>query len=69
MCLLFYRTIIKARLDQQSGAFDPSRFFPVFLSRSSTVSNLLLLVILLLFVLQLDYLHYYNIEITLICIF
>ncbi|XP_016128356.1 B-cell receptor CD22 isoform X1 [Sinocyclocheilus grahami] len=40
---LIRRTIIKARSDQQSGADNPLCFFPVFLSRSSTVTNLLLL--------------------------
>ncbi|CAM4555670.1 unnamed protein product [Leuciscus chuanchicus] len=40
---LIRRTIIKARLDPQSGADNPLSFFPVFLSRSSTVANLLLL--------------------------
>ncbi|XP_073674433.1 B-cell receptor CD22 [Garra rufa] len=40
---LIRRTIIKARTDQQRGANNLSRFFPAFLSRSSTVSNLLLL--------------------------
>ncbi|XP_067306339.1 B-cell receptor CD22-like isoform X2 [Pseudorasbora parva] len=40
---LIHRTIIKARLDQQSGADNPLCFFPVILSRSSTVANLLLL--------------------------
>uniref|UniRef100_A0A671TCY6 B-cell receptor CD22 n=1 Tax=Sinocyclocheilus anshuiensis TaxID=1608454 RepID=A0A671TCY6_9TELE len=38
---LIRRTIIKARSDQQSGADNPLCFFPVFLSRSSTVANLL----------------------------
>ncbi|KAK7172120.1 hypothetical protein R3I93_004425 [Phoxinus phoxinus] len=37
------RTIIKARLDPQRGADYPLCFFPVFLLRSSTVANLLLL--------------------------
>uniref|UniRef100_A0A8C2IX98 B-cell receptor CD22 n=1 Tax=Cyprinus carpio TaxID=7962 RepID=A0A8C2IX98_CYPCA len=40
---LIHRTIIKARSDQQSGADNPLCFFPVFPSRSSTVTNLLLL--------------------------
>ncbi|KAK2880768.1 hypothetical protein Q8A67_018036 [Cirrhinus molitorella] len=40
--ILMRRTIIKARSDQQREA-NLSRFFPVLLSRSSTVSNLLLL--------------------------
>ncbi|XP_026137796.1 B-cell receptor CD22-like isoform X2 [Carassius auratus] len=40
---LIRRTIIKARSYQQSGTDNPLCFFPVFLSRSSTVTNLLLL--------------------------
>ncbi|XP_059390077.1 B-cell receptor CD22-like [Carassius carassius] len=40
---LIRRTIIKARSNQQSGADNPLCFFPVFLSRSSTVTSLLLL--------------------------
>ncbi|XP_052432681.1 hemicentin-2 isoform X20 [Carassius gibelio] len=40
---LIRRTIIKARSYQQSGTDNPLCFFPVFLSRSSTMTNLLLL--------------------------
>ncbi|XP_026120031.1 B-cell receptor CD22-like [Carassius auratus] len=40
---LIRRTIIKARSNQQSGADNPLCFFPAFLSRSSTVTSLLLL--------------------------
>ncbi|XP_052432702.1 hemicentin-2 isoform X40 [Carassius gibelio] len=40
---LIRRTIIKARSYQQSGTDNPLCFFPVFLSHSSTVTNLLLL--------------------------
>ncbi|XP_073719539.1 B-cell receptor CD22 isoform X2 [Misgurnus anguillicaudatus] len=40
---LIRREIIKARLDQQNGADNPLHFIPMFLSRSSTVTNLLLL--------------------------
>ncbi|XP_067221715.1 B-cell receptor CD22 isoform X2 [Chanodichthys erythropterus] len=36
---LIRRTVNKARLDQQSGADYPLCFFPVFLSRSSTVGS------------------------------
>ncbi|XP_059369942.1 B-cell receptor CD22-like [Carassius carassius] len=40
---LIRRAIIKARSYQQSGTDNPLCFFPVFLSHSSTVTNLLLL--------------------------
>ncbi|XP_051521987.1 uncharacterized protein LOC127422481 [Myxocyprinus asiaticus] len=40
---LIRRIIIKARLDQQSGANGPLHYFPIFLSRLSTVTNLLIM--------------------------
>ncbi|XP_051965491.1 B-cell receptor CD22-like isoform X2 [Xyrauchen texanus] len=40
---LLRRIIIKARADQLSGADNPLHFFPIMLSRSSTLTNLLLL--------------------------